>query len=51
MHTERIDAAESIDYVIIYILATLQLAKVSSATVLSRFYKKMSLWCLEMHQL
>ena len=38
MHVERIDTTESIDHVILYILATLQWAKVSLATVLSTFY-------------
>ena len=38
MHVERIDTTESIDYVIIYILAMLQLAKVTLATLLSTLY-------------
>ena len=38
MHVEHIDAAERIDYVNIYILATLEWAKVSLATLLSTFY-------------
>ena len=38
MHFEHIDTTESIDYVIIYILALLQWAKVSLETLLSTFY-------------
>ena len=38
LHVERIDAVEGIDHVIIYILATLQWAKISFATLLSTFY-------------
>ena len=38
IHVQSIDSPESIDNVIIYILATLQWAKVSLATVLSTFY-------------
>ena len=38
LHVERIDATEGIDHVTIYILATLQWAKVSLATLLSTFY-------------
>ena len=37
LHVECIDATEGIDHVTIYILATLQWAKVSLATVLSTF--------------
>jgi hypothetical protein len=37
MNVEHIDTTGSIDYVIIYILAMLQWAKVSFATVLSTF--------------
>ena len=38
MHVECIDSPESIDNVIIYILAMLQWAKISFATLLSTFY-------------
>ena len=38
MHVQSIDSPESIDYVIIYILATLEWAKVSFGTLLSTFY-------------
>ena len=38
MYIEHIDTTERIDYVIIYILATLQRVKVSLATLLSTFY-------------
>ena len=38
MHVQSIDSPESIDNVIIYILATLQWAKISFATLLSTFY-------------
>ena len=37
MHIKSIDSTESIDNVIIYILATLQWAKISFATLLSTF--------------
>ena len=37
LHVERIDATEGIDHVTIYILATLQWAKVSLATLLCTF--------------
>ena len=38
MHVQSIDSPESIDYVIIYILATLEWAKVSFWTLLITFY-------------